>query len=114
MKVLEDHHSNMRKKDGKLILYITNLAILMSFFAGLLLMIGFITLVLLIVPETRSVFDRENASRDLYSTFYTFRFLFMLLFTLASTGVVINILKSYKINYFFIFELDPHYKITPI
>lgn len=38
----------------------------------------------------------------------------MLLFTLFSTGVVIGILRKFKINYLFIFELDPHYKITQI
>eukprot|EP00347_Sterkiella_histriomuscorum_P002512 403367865 len=104
-KALESHHSSIRKKD----------AVLMSFFVGLLSMIGFVTLVLLIVPDSSNyIFDQPKADQEIYASFYTFRFLFMILFTLLSTGVVISILKTYKINYLFIFELDPHYKVTPM
>src|SRR5690606_5988771 len=103
--MLESHHSHIRKKD----------AILISFFCGLLVMIGFVTTILLVVPESEAhLFDRPHAVQHIYSTFYTFRFLFMLLFTLFSTSIVIGILKKYKINYLFIFELDPHYKVTSI
>ena len=31
----------------------------------------------------------------------------MLIFTLAGAGFVIKMLKQYKVNYMFIFELDP-------
>lgn len=87
----------------------------MSFFSGLLLMIGFVTLILLVVPGPSSyIFDEPEADEEIYASFYTFRFLFMIIFTLISTGTVISILKAYKINYLFIFELDPHYKITPM
>jgi hypothetical protein len=41
------------------------------------------------------------------SSIYTFRFLFMMIFGVASSGVVIKVLKSAKVNYMFIFELDP-------
>jgi hypothetical protein len=43
---------------------------------------------------------------------YTFRFLLMVLFTVASAGVAIKVLRQYKVNYIFIFDLDPHYKVT--
>jgi hypothetical protein len=36
----------------------------------------------------------------------------MILFTILSTAVAIKILREYKVNYIFIFELDPNYKIT--
>lgn len=45
---------------------------------------------------------------------YTFRFLLMLIFTLAATGAAVKILKQFKVNYMFIFELDPQYKITHV
>ncbi len=78
-------------------------------------MIVFTTSLLAFVPmKDGEIFLRPNALIDLYSTFYTFRFLLMILFTIFATSVVISILKSYKINYLFIFELDPHYKMTPI
>lgn len=38
----------------------------------------------------------------------------MLIFTLAAAGFVIKILRQYRINYMFIFELDPQYKITHV
>ncbi len=36
----------------------------------------------------------------------------MVLFIVASAGVAIKILRKYKVNYIFIFELDPNYKVT--
>jgi hypothetical protein len=48
----------------------------------------------------------SSTSNELFSSMYTFRFLFMLIFTLSATGVAIKLLKQYKINYIFIFELD--------
>lgn len=57
-------------------------------------MIGFVTLVLLVVPDaSHKIFDEPEADEEIYASFYTFRFLFMILFTLISTGVVISILK---------------------
>lgn len=36
----------------------------------------------------------------------------MLIFVLASTGFVVKYLRIYSINYIYIFDLDPQYKIT--
>lgn len=55
-----------------------------------------------------------STANELFASLYTFRFLFMLIFTLAAAGFVIKILKQFRINYMFIFELDPQYKITHI
>jgi len=78
-------------------------------------MITFVVIILLSIPETEDkIFHREDALKKLFSIFYTYRFLLMLLFILLSTGVVIGILKKFKVNYLFIFELDPNYKLTPI
>jgi hypothetical protein len=43
---------------------------------------------------------------------HTFRFLLMLIFTLAASGMVVKYLRLYQINYIYIFDLDPQYKIT--
>jgi len=48
----------------------------------------------------------------IYSSIPTFRFFFMIIFTLAAAGVAVKILKTYRINYMYIFEFDPQYKIT--
>ena len=36
----------------------------------------------------------------------------MILFTVISATFAIKILSAYKVNYLFIFELDPNYKVT--
>lgn len=36
----------------------------------------------------------------------------MLIFILGSCGIVVKFLRIYHINYMYIFELDPAYKIT--
>lgn len=51
---------------------------------------------------------------DIAANLPTFRFVFMVIFVLASTGFCIKVFKVYKVNYLFIFELDPHYKMTHI
>jgi hypothetical protein len=48
---------------------------------------------------------------EIFASLYTFRFLLMILFTVISTAFAIRILRAYKVNYLFIFELDPNYKI---
>lgn len=50
--------------------------------------------------------------KQIFASFYTFRFLLMILFTVASAGFGIKILRRFKVNYLFIFELDPNYKVT--
>jgi hypothetical protein len=45
---------------------------------------------------------------------YTFRFLFALIFVITASGVVVKVLRNIKVNYMFIFELDPQYKITHV
>ena len=59
-------------------------------------------------------FERDPAlsKTEIFSTMYTFRFLLMVLFTVASAGIAIKVLRQYKVNYIFIFDLDPHYKVT--
>lgn len=74
-------------------------------------------IVLLSIPDT--VLDKKGTKMnssvsELFSSMYTFRFLFMMIFTVASTGVAIKVLKNVKVNYMFIFELDPQYKITHV
>ena len=84
----------------------------LSFFTGALSVTILFTIMLILLPvgQTRSIFDWE----EMFASFYTFRFLFMLILTIFFTGLDIKILRHFKINYLFIFELDPHYKITHI
>lgn len=90
---------------------------MISFFCGTITIITFMFIVLLSIPDSaleKKQLTINSTTTELFSSMYTFRFLFMIIFTLASTGVVVKILKQYKVNYMFIFELDPQYKITHV
>ena len=83
----------------------------MSFFAGAIMILVFIIILLLC---TEGVADATFRALKLYANFPAFRFTFVIVFILAATGIDIMILKKYKVNYLFIFELDPNYKITHV
>jgi hypothetical protein len=50
-------------------------------------------IVVVFIPEYHEFFHRPNASLNIYASFYTFRFLLMLLLTVLSTAVAIKILR---------------------
>jgi uncharacterized membrane protein YqjE len=56
--------------------------------------------------------ERIGAEIEIYSSLYTFRFLLMIVLTVVFAGLAIKILRAYRVNYLYIFELDPNYKIT--
>jgi hypothetical protein len=99
--LLESHHLGLRRKD----------AVQMSFFAGAIMILVFIILIMLFTP---AAYDATTRIMKLYASFPPFRFTFVVVFILAATGIDIMILKKYKVNYLFIFELDPNYKITHV
>jgi uncharacterized integral membrane protein len=82
----------------------------MSYFCGAISMILFVTLILIIMPSE----ERDFKFKKLFATFPAFRFPLVIVFILAATGIAIRIFKKYKVNYLFIFELDPGYKITHV
>jgi hypothetical protein len=84
--LLEQHNVPLRRKD----------AMLISYFGGLLSMIFFALLVVIFVPEDEgNTFDRPHAAEEILANIYTFRFLLMILFTIASAGFAIKFLRRY-------------------
>jgi len=86
---------------------------LLSFFAGTL----FITIVIsffviLLPPEdpTKNALDWE----EIILTLPVLRFCFILIVALFFIATDVMILRKYRVNYLFIFELDPHYKVTHV
>jgi len=96
----------MRRKD----------ALILTYFAGLITMIFVLSIFLIIIPEDKdgSKFPRENALTEVLASLYTFRFLFMLIFMTLSASFCVKTFRDYKINYMFIMELDPHFKMTHV
>jgi hypothetical protein len=93
----------MRKKDSNLL----------SFFAGTLLITTFITIIALILPTA----DSKNYALDWDEIMFTmplFRFVFMIILALFLISLDVYLLRKYRVNYMFIFGLDPHYKVTHI
>jgi len=85
-------------------------AILISYFCGTISMIAFMFIVLLAIPDStleKKGLTVNNSGQELLSSMYTFRFLFSIIFIVAAAGVVVKVLKKIRVNYMFIFELDP-------
>ena len=81
----------------------------MSFFFGAIGIICFMIILIFSVPGRD-----DDWNSELVSNMPIFRFIFMVIFVLAAVAVDIKIFKKFKVNYLFIFELDPNYKMTHI
>jgi EXS family len=92
----------MRRKDSNLL----------SFFAGTLLTSTLITIAALLVPGTPG--KNKIDWQEILFTMPIFRFFFMLILALALISLDVYILRKYRVNYMFIFGLDPNYKVTHI
>ena len=93
----------MRRKDSNLL----------YFFAGTLLSISMFTLFAVIMPTT----DPNGVLLDIEELIFAmpvFRFFLVLIFGLGLISLDVYILRKYRVNYMFIFGLDPHYKVTHV
>ena len=93
----------MRRKD-------TNM---LYFFSGTLLISTIITIIGLIIPSSEPGNDQIDM-QELIFCWPVFRFVFMLIFGLGLISLDVYILRKYRVNYMFIFGLDPHYKVTHV
>lgn len=103
LELLEPHSHEIRKKD----------AALLSFFSGSLTVILLVTIFVMLINPSKYEDYLVNWNK-IFASFPTFRFFLMIALTLLFTGIDVKILRAFKVNYLFIFELDPHYKITHI
>ncbi len=87
----------MRRKD----------ALLISFFCGCISMIVLMIVALLSIPDHILQSDPGTTAQLIFSSIHTFRFFFMIIFILGAAGLAVKILKTYRINYMYIFEFDP-------
>jgi hypothetical protein len=99
--LLMKENAEMRRKDSNLL----------HFFAGTLLSISIFTLFALLIPTT----DPNGILLDIEELIFAmpvFRFVLVLIFGLGLISLDVYILRKYRVNYMFIFGLDPHYKVT--
>lgn len=103
IKLLEPQSHEIRKKD----------AVLLAFFSGSLAVTLIVTFFVCLLDPSKYESWETNWNK-IFASFPTFRFFLMIILTLFFTGIDVKILRAFKVNYLFIFELDPHYKITHI
>ena len=71
------------------------------------------TLFAVIMPTT----DPNGVLLDIEELIFAmpvFRFFLVLIFGLGLISLDVYILRKYRVNYMFIFGLDPHYKVTHV
>lgn len=86
---------------------------LLSFFAGTLFITIFMSIFVIWLPHedpTQKALDWE----EIILTLPVLRFCFMLIVAMFFIATDVMILRKYRVNYLFIFELDPHYKMTHV
>ena len=98
---LEKKEVEMRRKD----------LIMISVFSSAIAVFSLITILILIIPGAE---EPWYDWLEIFNNFYVFRFLFMIVLLLFFTAIDIYILRMFKVNYQFILDLDPNYKITHV
>ena len=99
---LDRTNNPMRTKD----------AVVLMYFAGVLTIIIFLIFVMMSLPLQSG--KRLDSVEEFLASFYTFRFLLVPIMMIVAAALCIKVFLTYKINYMFIMELDPHKKITHI
>jgi len=97
-KVLEQHNTEMRRKD----------AMQISFFGGATMVMVIAGCFFLFTKSS----DGDEDFGVILSSLSVIRMTFVFVYILYACGFAINVFQSYGVNYLYIFELDPHYKMT--
>ena len=87
---------------------------LLSYFTGIFTVI--IPMIIFYLATDPSAMNDEQMFKNecWISTMPVFRFSFMCSYVVFGTGLAIHVFNNYKINYLYIFELDPRHKVTHI
>jgi len=81
---------------------------LLSFFSGTLLITILVTIGTILIPNENKLLTYFDW-KEMILTLPAFRFVFMLIFALILISIDVYILRRFRVNYMFIFDLDPHY-----
>eukprot|EP00826_Nyctotherus_ovalis_P020850 TRINITY_DN1661_c0_g1_i4.p1 TRINITY_DN1661_c0_g1~~TRINITY_DN1661_c0_g1_i4.p1 ORF type:complete len:407 (+),score=83.12 TRINITY_DN1661_c0_g1_i4:871-2091(+) len=77
-----------------------------SFFLGMTISLTIVAVILLFIPG-----NSEFEASTLYSAFPVFRYTLIFDLCLFGVSVVVKFFRRYAVNYIYIFELDPNYRI---
>jgi len=100
--VLEGHHTEIRRKD----------ALLITFFCGIIsvTMLFFLIFILMNGTDGHKIEEVEEWA----ASFPVFRFLLVLVFIVTAAAIDVYIMKTNRVNYQYVFELDPNYRMTQV
>ena len=79
------------------------------FFSGASWMLLVISILFIYLEATSGT---ETDFEELVDSMAVLRFSFILAYIVFASGFIVQIMQNYGINYLYIFELDPHYKMT--
>jgi len=77
-----------------------------SFFLGMTVSLMIVAIILLFIPG-----DSDFNSDSIYSSLPVFRYTLIVDLCLFGTSTVISFFRRYAVNYIYIFQLDPNYRI---
>ena len=98
--ILEAHNTQVRRSDG----------FIMTCFGSASIVLFCFGVFFLFIPPSDG-----NLNKDIdyiTPTLSIFRVAFVLIYILFAVGLAIQVFHAYGVNYMYIFELDPHYKMT--
>ena len=84
------------------------------FYLGAVVIIFLELIFLQLLPPEDKTDDDPLDWEELAGNFPCFRFVMMIILAIVMIGNNMRLLTKYKVNYSFIFELDPRFKITQI
>ena len=84
----------------------------MAFSFGMLIVLFFWLLTTMVFSEGGLRHQPEFIRSQVYAQFYPFRFMLMIALLILGTSISTLVFTAYKVNYMFIFDLDPTMKIT--
>ena len=94
--MLDTAHPKTRPKD----IFIS------AFFLGMTVSVMIAALILLFIPG-----DSQFSTNSMYSGLAVYRYMLIIDLCLFGLGVVIGFFRAYAVNYIYIFQLDPNYRI---
>jgi len=81
------------------------------FYLGASLICLLLSLFFIIIPSSDPAQGEEELD-SITNTLYILRMALFMTYIVAATGFCIDVFTRYSINYLYIFELDPHAKMT--
>ena len=99
--MLESHNRSMRRRDNSQV----------NFFCGASVILAIFAIFFMLLPPEHE-YNRDRDYDSMTNTVRIIRMTMILNFIIFGSAFCIKVFLEYRINYLYIFELDPHRKVT--